>query len=53
MAAGEKLSIPGAAVVEKSAGQMNMLPAGSNDIGLLSYAANMRLMDKIDPSYRH
>ncbi|MSO92540.1 MAG: class II aldolase/adducin family protein [Rhodospirillales bacterium] len=53
MATGEKLTLPKLEVTEKSARQMDMLPEGSNDIGVLSFAANMRLMDKIDPSYRH
>ena len=42
-------------ICEKSATQMDMLDGDewSREIGLLPFAATMRLMDEIDPSYRH
>ena len=42
-------------ICEKSASQFEMMDSDlcSREIGLLPFAANMRLMDEIDPSYRY
>lgn len=54
MAAGAKLATPSAAVAAKSAAEMNMLSPDEEDkIGVLPFAASMRLMDQIDPGYRN